>query len=133
MQVISGPVGHRHVHYEASPAASVGAQIRHFMTWVNQTPNEPGVLKAGLAHLWFLTLHPFENVNGRIARTIGELMFARAERGLQRFYNLSVQLERDRKQYYDYLRADPERHPRYNRVAHVVSDRCWASHTPGAN
>jgi Fic family protein len=103
MQVISGPIGRRRVHYEAPPAASLDAQMQQFMAWANQKPSEPGVLKAGLAHLWFVTLHPFEDGNGRIARAIGELMLARAERSPQRFYSLSAQLQRDRKQYYEIL------------------------------
>jgi Fic family protein len=96
-QVISSPVGRRRVHFEAPPAVSLGAQIRDIMAWANKKPIEPGVLRAGLAHLWFVTLHPFEDGNGRIARAIGELMLARAERSPQRFNSLSAQLQRDRK------------------------------------
>lgn len=74
-----------------------------FLEWVNRPPGEPPLIKAGLAHLWFLTLHPFDDGNGRIARAIGDLLLARADAGPQRFYSLSAQIERERGAYYDIL------------------------------
>jgi Fic family protein len=103
MQVISGPAGRRRVHYEAPPAARLAAEIANFLAWVNADTPEPGVIKAGLAHLWFVTLHPFDDGNGRIARAVGDLFLARAEGSPQRFYSLSAQIQSERKAYYDIL------------------------------
>lgn len=74
-----------------------------FLYWLNAVAGEPAVIKAGLAHLWFLTIHPFEDGNGRIARAIGDLLLARADGGTQRFYSLSAQIQRQRKAYYAIL------------------------------
>jgi Fic family protein len=103
MQVVSGAVGRQRVHFEAPPAASLEAQTGHFIEWVNGVSNEPPLIKAGLGHLWFVTLHPFDDGNGRIARAIGDLLLARADGSPQRFYSLSAQIQRDRKAYYDIL------------------------------
>lgn len=103
MQVVSGPVARRTVHYEAPPASVLEAEMSDFLLWFNahQEPND--VLKAGLAHLWFVTIHPFDDGNGRIARAIGDMMLARADRSAQRFYSLSAQIQRERRDYYDLL------------------------------
>ena len=103
MQVVSGPIGRRRVHFEAPPAASLEAETGHFLDWLNGASTEPSLLRAGLGHLWFVTLHPFDDGNGRIARAIGDLLLARADGSPQRFYSLSAQIQRERKAYYDIL------------------------------
>jgi Fic family protein len=100
MQVVSGPVGRHHVHFEAPPAPSMDAEVSSFMHWFNQPQDMDPVVKAGLAHLWFVTLHPFDDGNGRIARAIGDMALARAEQSAQRFYSLSAQIQGERKAYY---------------------------------
>lgn len=103
MQVVSGRVHRQRVHYEAPPASRLEAEMARFLRWVNATTPEPLLLKAGLAHLWFVTLHPFDDGNGRIARAVGDLLLARADSSPQRFYSLSAQIQRERKDYYDVL------------------------------
>lgn len=103
MQVVSGPIGRQRVHFEAPPAHRLEAETSRFLEWVNRPPSEPTLIKAGLAHLWFVTLHPFDDGNGRIARAIGDLLLARADGSPQRFYSLSAQIQRERKAYYDIL------------------------------
>mgnify|MGYP000069935867 FL=1 len=111
MQVVSGPSGSPHrqkVHYEAPPAATLPRQMQVFLDWVNSVnvqplPTEPGLLRAGIGHLWFVTLHPFDDGNGRIGRAIGDLLLARADNSKQRFYSLSAQIQSQRKAYYDVL------------------------------
>ncbi|MCC5793478.1 MAG: Fic family protein [Chromatiales bacterium] len=103
MQVVSGPIGRQYVHFEAPPAEHLDAETYRFLDWVNAESGEPLLVKAGLAHLWFVTLHPFDDGNGRIARAIGDLLLARAEASPQRFYSLSAQIQRDRQAYYDIL------------------------------
>ncbi|GHU36214.1 cell division protein Fic [Betaproteobacteria bacterium] len=103
MQVVSGPIGRQRVHFEAPPANRLEAETKRFLDWLNDTTNEPALIKAGLGHLWFVTLHPFDDGNGRIARAIGDLLLARADGSPQRFYSLSAQIQRERKAYYDIL------------------------------
>ncbi|WP_237218125.1 Fic family protein [Rugosibacter aromaticivorans] len=103
MQVVSGPIGHQRVHFEAPPADRLENEMGYFLGWVNGESNEPPLIKAGLAHLWCITLHPFDDGNGRIARAIGDLLLARADGSPQRFYSLSAQIQRERKAYYDIL------------------------------
>ena len=103
MQVVSGPVNRRKVHFQAPAADALPAEMARFVAWVNQGSDEPALIKAGLAHLWFVTLHPFDDGNGRIARAIGDLFLARADGSGQRFYSLSAQIQRERKAYYDAL------------------------------
>lgn len=103
MQVVSGAIGRRKVHYEAPPAALLSAEIAKFLSWANANTDEPALIKAGLAHLWFVTLHPFEDGNGRIARAVGDLFLTRADGSPQRFYSLSAQIQRERSAYYDVL------------------------------
>ncbi|CDZ54995.1 Fic family protein [Neorhizobium galegae] len=105
MQVISGPIGRERVHFEAPGAGRLGAEMAGFLEWFEKdTPLDP-VLKAALAHLWFVTIHPFEDGNGRIARAIADLALARSERSPQRFYSMSAQIRVERKAYYDVLEA----------------------------
>lgn len=103
MQVVSGPVGRQRVHFEAPPADSLVSETQRFLDWANSASNEPPLIKAGLAHLWFVTFHPFDDGNGRIARAVGDLFLARADFSPQRFYSLSAQIQRERKAYYDIL------------------------------
>ena len=103
MQVVSGPVGRRKVHFEAPPAHALPKETADFITWANAATGEPALVKAGLAHLWFVTVHPFDDGNGRMARAVGDLFLARADSSPQRFYSLSAQIQRERKDYYDIL------------------------------
>ena len=133
MQVVSGPVGREKVHYQAPPATALPAETAAFLQWFNAAPKGDVLIHAALAHLWLVTLHPFDDGNGRISRAVGDMALARAE-GLsaagppqsasapsggsdprsggawgrnhcQRFYSLSAQIQRERKQYYDQLEA----------------------------
>jgi Fic family protein len=103
MQVVSGPIGREHVHFEAPPAARLKREITAFLGWLNGDNELDWVVKAALAHLWFVTLHPFEDGNGRIARAIADLALARSEQSSQRFYSMSAQIRRERAAYYDIL------------------------------
>ena len=105
MQVVSGPVHRPRVHYEAPPASRLAAELSRFLDWTNATTSNPALIKAGLAHLWFVSLHPFEDGNGRIARAVGDLLLARADGSPQRFYSLSAQIQCERKAYYDVLES----------------------------
>lgn len=103
MQVVSGPVERRRVHFEAPPAGHLETELRNFLDWFNADTGEHFLLKAGLAHLWFVTLHPFDDGNGRIARAIGDMLIARGDGSPQRFYSLSAQIQRERSDYYAML------------------------------
>jgi Fic family protein len=103
MQVISGAVGREKVHYTAPPADRLAFEVTRFLEWFEQTDDYDPVLKAGLAHLWLVTLHPFDDGNGRIARAVGDLALARSEQTHQRFYSLSAQIQQERADYYDIL------------------------------
>jgi Fic family protein len=105
MQVVSGPMHRQTVHYEAPPANLLDAEINDFLQWFNIGQQDDPLIKAGLAHLWFVTIHPFEDGNGRIARAVGDMALARAEAAAQRYYSLSAQIQRERKNYYDRLEA----------------------------
>ncbi|ESQ87867.1 Fic family protein [Asticcacaulis benevestitus] len=105
MQVVSGPLGKERVHYEAPPAHLLDGGMRAFLQGFEQgEPTDP-VIKAAVAHLWFVTLHPFEDGNGRIARAIADMALARSEGSPQRFYSMSAQIRPERKGYYDILEA----------------------------
>lgn len=103
MQVVSGPVGREKVHFQAPPAAALPAETAAFLQWFNATPAGDALIHAGLAHLWLVTLHPFDDGNGRVSRAVGDMALARAEGSAQRFYSFSAQIQRERKQYYDQL------------------------------
>jgi Fic family protein len=103
MQVISGPTGRRKAHFQAPPAERLPAETSRFLAWANEETGDPMLIKAGLAHLWLVTLHPFDDGNGRIARAVGDLFLARADGSTQRFYSLSAQIQRERRDYYDVL------------------------------
>jgi len=103
MQVISGATGRERVHFEAPSADRLENEMASFLIWLDQKIDLDPVLKAGIAHLWFVTIHPFEDGNGRIARAIGDMALARADNTPDRFYSLSSQIEAERKSYYDHL------------------------------
>ena len=103
MQVVSGAIGKEVVHYEAPPSNDVPRQMHLFMEWFNSEPAADPVLKAAIAHLWFVSIHPFEDGNGRLTRTLTDMLLARADRTAQRFYSMSAAILRDRKNYYEIL------------------------------
>ncbi|HEY9553119.1 Fic family protein [Allosphingosinicella sp.] len=103
MQVVSGPIGREKVHYQAPEAGRLDAEMRAFLDWFEGERGIDPVLKAGLAHLWFVTIHPFEDGNGRIARAIADMSLARSDESPQRFYSMSAQIRQERKVYYDLL------------------------------
>ncbi|MHB8322315.1 MAG: Fic family protein, partial [Acidithiobacillus sp.] len=109
MQVVSGPIGRQRVHFEAPPAERLESETSRFLGWLNGASNDPSLLKAGLGHLWFVTLHPFDDGNGRIARAICDLLLARADGSPRRFYSLSAQIQRERRAYYDILERTQKR------------------------
>ncbi|SFC60640.1 Fic family protein [Polaromonas sp. OV174] len=101
MQVVSGPVGCEKVHYEAPPASALQHETRAFLDWFNAPVAGDALIHAGLAHLWLVTLHSFDDGNGRVSRAVGDMALARAEGSRQRFYSFSAQIQRERKDYYD--------------------------------
>lgn len=103
MQVVSGAIGHEKVHFEAPAAKRLAREMTAFLKWFEKPSAMDPVLKAGVAHFWFVTIHPFEDGNGRIARAIADMALARAEEMPERFYSMSAQIERERKRYYDQL------------------------------
>ena len=105
MQVVSGPIGRQRVHYEAPAAARLDEEMNAFLDWFNGKRDIDPVLAAGLAHLWFVTVHPFADGNGRIARAIADMALARSEGSPQRFYSMSAQVRQERQAYYDMLEA----------------------------
>lgn len=105
MQVVSGAVGKERVHYEAPAADRLREEMKKFLEWFEKNNSIDLVLKAGVAHLWFVTIHPFDDGNGRIARAIADLVLARSERSPQRFYSMSAQIRQERKVYYGILEA----------------------------
>ena len=103
MQVVSGALGKEKIHFEAVPADRVKQEMAKFVKWFNdKSPIDP-VLKAAIAHFWFIIIHPFDDGNGRIARAISDLMLARADKTTERYYSMSSQILIERKQYYDTL------------------------------
>lgn len=105
MQVVSGPFGREKVHFEAPDATRLDSEMASFLDWFEGEARLDPVLKAAVAHLWFVTIHPFEDGNGRIARAIADLALARSEQNPQRFYSMSSQIRAERKAYYDTLEA----------------------------
>jgi len=103
MQVISGPIGKEKVHYEAPVAERIPVEMERFLDWFARPGKMDALLIAGLAHLWFVTIHPFDDGNGRIARAIADMALARSERTGQRFYSMSAQIRRERDEYYTML------------------------------
>jgi Fic family protein len=103
MRVVSGPIGRPKVHYVAPPANRIGNEMKDFLGWFDSNEQGDPLLKAGIAHLWFVTIHPFEDGNGRIGRAIAEMCLARSDGSAQRFYSMSSQILEERKGYYDVL------------------------------
>jgi Fic family protein len=103
MQVTSGPMGKERVHFEAPAASKVPREMSLFLEWIEKEQNLDLVLKAGLAHLWFVTIHPFDDGNGRIARALTDMLLAQADKSPQRFYSMSAQIQAERNEYYDIL------------------------------
>ncbi|MGH8203754.1 MAG: Fic family protein [Steroidobacteraceae bacterium] len=105
MQIVSGPVGRETVHYEAPPSVAVRAEMRSFLDWFNRTRKEPldGILRAGLAHVWFESIHPYEDGNGRIGRAIVDMAIAQDARAPTRLHGISSELRRRQTAYYDAL------------------------------
>lgn len=103
MQVVSGAMGKEKVHFQAPDATILESEMRRFLDWFNQEDGTDLVIKAAVAHLWFVTIHPFDDGNGRIGRTLTDMLLARSENSTQRFYSMSAQIRIDRKQYYEML------------------------------
>src|SRR5665213_764893 len=103
MQVVSGPLGKEHIHFEAPKAERLDREMGTFLKWFEGDKPIDQVLAAGLAHLWFVTIHPFDDGNGRIARAIADMALARSEHSPQRFYSMSAQIRLERNAYYDIL------------------------------
>ncbi|MCD8181803.1 MAG: Fic family protein [Bacteroides sp.] len=103
MQVISGPMEKEKIHYQAPDATDVPNQVNLFLDWANDNQEIDPVLKAAIAHLWFVTIHPFDDGNGRISRTITDLFLARADEMPHRFYSMSAEIRKQRKGYYEIL------------------------------
>ncbi len=103
MTVVSGAVGRERVHFEAPEADRLKDEMKDFLSWFNGSMDLDPVLKAGIAHLWFVTVHPFEDGNGRVARAIADMQLARADGSRERFYSMSVQIRQERNAYYDVL------------------------------
>lgn len=103
MQVVSGAMGKEKIHFEAPDSSLVENEMNVFLEWVEKNTTLDLVLKAAIAHLWFVTIHPFDDGNGRIARALADMLLARADKSNQRFYSMSAQIRIERKEYYDIL------------------------------
>jgi Fic family protein len=103
MQVVSGPMGKEKVHFEAPASDVLVSEMRKFLTWFNAEKTIDPVITAAIAHLWFVTIHPFDDGNGRIARAITDMQLSRADQSAQRFYSMSSQIRAERKEYYEVL------------------------------
>ncbi|OFY67521.1 MAG: cell filamentation protein Fic [Bacteroidetes bacterium RBG_13_43_22] len=103
MQVVSGALGKEKVHYQAPPAEDIKKEMKTFLSWFNKRSEEDLILKSAIAHLWFITIHPFEDGNGRIARALSEMLLTRSDNAPQRFYSMSAQIRSERKDYYKIL------------------------------
>jgi Fic family protein len=105
MQVVSGAVGRERVHFQAPSASRLETEMEAFLTWFNGGDDLDPVLRSGLSHLWFVTIHPFDDGNGRIARAVADMGLARSESSGMRFYSMSAQIRKERKAYYDILES----------------------------
>lgn len=103
MQVVSGSYGREKIHFQAPPAKQLAQDIKQFIAWFNGKCDSDPLIRAAIAHLWFVTLHPFDDGNGRISRAIGDMALAQAEQSQYRFYSLSTHIRKSRKSYYDIL------------------------------
>lgn len=103
MQVVSGPIGRETIHFQAPEAEQLDDEMKKFIYWFNTDNDNDSVIKAAIAHLWFVTIHPFSDGNGRVARAIADMQLARADQSSQRFYSMSAQIKLERNNYYDIL------------------------------
>ena len=103
MQVVSGPVGKEKIHYVAPPAKKLEKEMESFLLWLNSENEMDGIMKAAVAHLWFISIHPFDDGNGRIARTLTDMLLAKDEKNQKRYYSLSSQIMTQRNDYYNIL------------------------------
>jgi len=103
MEVVSGPLGREKVHFEAPTAERIDSEMEKLLDWIENEMEVDPVLKAAISHLWFVTIHPFEDGNGRITRAITEMILARSDNSVKRFYSMSAQIRVERKQYYEVL------------------------------
>lgn len=103
MQVVSGAMGKEKVHFQAPDSSLVETEMNRFLDWLNKNEGTDLVIKAAVAHLWFVTIHPFDDGNGRITRALTDLLLARSDNSTQRFYSMSAQIRLERKQYYEIL------------------------------
>lgn len=110
MQIVSGPMGKEKVHYQAPSADSIESEMIRFLEWFENEHDIDLVLKAAIAHLWFVTIHPFDDGNGRITRALTDTMLARSDKSTKRFYSISAQIRVERKQYYEQLERSQKGH-----------------------
>jgi Fic family protein len=103
MQVVSGALGIEKVHFEAPPATEIRKEMKSFISWFNKEADQDLILKSAISHLWFITIHPFEDGNGRIARALSEMLLTRSDETPQRFYSMSSQIRAERKDYYNII------------------------------
>lgn len=103
MQVVSGAIGNEKIHFQAPDAALLESEMNNFIDWFNKKSESDLVIKAAIAHLWFVTIHPFDDGNGRITRALTDMLLAQSDRSTQRFYSMSSQIRIERKQYYEIL------------------------------
>ena len=103
MQVVSGAIGRENIHFEAPAAQRLEKEMDSFLNWFNTSESDDPFLKAAIAHFWFVTIHPFEDGNGRIARAIADMALARSDNSPERFYSMSARIEQERKDYYSHL------------------------------
>ncbi len=133
MQVVSGPIGRERIHFEAPAARRLNREMKAFVEWFDKDADVDAVLKAGLCHLWFVTIHPFDDGNGRIARAIADLALARSEHSSQRFYSMSAQIREEREESIRHSRAHAERHAGRHAVDGMVSWVSWPRDRRRAN
>jgi Fic family protein len=110
MQVVSGPMGKEKVHFQAPHSDRIEPEMTKFLNWFEQEHDIDLVLKAAIAHVWFVTIHPFDDGNGRIARAITDMTLARSDKSVRRFYSMSAQIKVERKQYYEQLERTQKGH-----------------------
>ncbi len=103
MQVVSGPFGKEKIHFEAPASSMIGAETSRFLEWFNEETSEDLVIKAAIAHIWFITIHPFDDGNGRITRALTDMILARSDKSSRRFYSMSAQIRIERNKYYEIL------------------------------
>jgi Fic family protein len=121
MQVVSGPAGRHKIHSQAPAADRLATEMDESLAWFEDNGPEDPLWKAAIAHLWFVTIHPFEDGNERIARAIAGMCLARSDASAQRFYSMSSQILEERKAYYDILEKNAVGLARYHRMAEMVS------------